>query len=307
MHPVLVVHGGAWYIPDNERSAAIDGCRKAATVGWSRLVQGGSAIDAVEGAVRVLEADPTFDAGCGSYFNRMGDVQMDAIVMDGRALEFGAVAAVNGIAHPVTLARYVMERCEHRLVVGAGAEALADSYGIVRASADQLWGREDPGGWLPPKHTDRSPVRFGDTVGAIAVDRDGNFAVANSTGGTPNKWPGRVGDSPLIGCGVYADNDVGAAAATGSGEDLMRIVISKTACDLMAKGMTAQSAADAVITQLWGRVRGYGGVILVDHQGRIGLSHNTPHMAYAYRTPGSDIVAGVQVGAAVDPSERSNP
>lgn len=306
MHPVLVVHGGAWYIPDNERSAAMEGCRNAVAAGWARLAEGASAIDVVEVAVRVLEDDPTFDAGCGSYFNRLGDVQMDAIVMDGRTLDFGAVAAIRGIAHPVTLARYVMERCEHRLIVGEGAEALADAYGIARASTDQLWGREAPGGWLPSQSAHTTPVRFGDTVGAIAVDRGGNFAVANSTGGTPNKWPGRVGDSPLIGCGVYADNEVGAAAATGSGEDLMRIVTSKTACDFLAEGLAAQDAADSVIGRLWNRVRGYGGVILVDRQGEIGLAHNTPNMAYAYRTPDSDIVAGAEVHSPLEPDGRTS-
>jgi beta-aspartyl-peptidase (threonine type) len=300
VHPVLVVHGGAWYIPEEERSAAMAGCRKAVAAGWARLVEGASAVDAVEVAVRILEDDPTFDAGRGSYFNRMGDVQMDAMIMDGRTLDFGAVAAVGTVVHPVTLARRVMERCEHRLIVGDGAEALADSYGLSRISPDQPWGREDPGGWLPPKHAQPTPVRFGDTVGAIAVDSEGNIAVANSTGGTPNKWPGRVGDSPLVGCGVYADNEVGAAAATGSGEDLMRIVISKTACDLMAEGLTAQDAADTVIAKLWGRVQGYGGVILIDRLGRVGLAHNTPNMAYACRSASSDVVAGLEIASVAD-------
>jgi beta-aspartyl-peptidase (threonine type) len=295
VHPVLVVHGGAWYITEEEQTAAITGCREAVEAGWTSLVRGASAVDVVETSVRILEDDPTFDAGRGSYFNRVGDVQMDAILMDGRTLEFGAIAAVRNVAHPITLARYVMERCEHRLIVGEGAEALAESYDMDPVSKDIQWGREDPGGWLPPKHTLPSTVRFGDTVGAIAIDSDGNVAVATSTGGTPNKWPGRVGDSPLIGCGAYADNLVGAAAATGSGEDLMRIVTSKTACDLMAGGLTAQEAADVVIAKLWERVRGYGGVILVDRQGGIGLAHNTPNLAYAYRSFASDIVVGVEI------------
>jgi beta-aspartyl-peptidase (threonine type) len=251
----------------------------------------------VEVAVRVLEDDPVFDAGCGSYLNSAGDIQMDAIIMDGQTLDFGAIAAVRDVAHPVTLARYVMERCDHRLIVGEGAETLARSYGVEPASPDQLWGREDPGGWVPPSQGRHSAMRFGDTVGAIALDGKGNVAVATSTGGTPNKWPGRVGDSPLIGCGAYADNKIGAAAATGSGEALMRIVTSKTACELMAGGLTAQDAADAVLRQLWDRVRGYGGVILVDRTGGVGLAHNTPHMAYAYRTSKSvDVTAGVRIG-----------
>ncbi len=136
--------------------------------------------------------------------------------------------------------------------------------------------------------------RLGDTVGAVALDRDGHLAVATSTGGTPDKWPGRVGDSPLVGCGGYADDEAGAAAATGSGEALMRIVTSKTAVDFMAAGQSAQEAADQAIARLWGRVRGYGGVILIDREGRVGLAHNTPNLAHAYIVTGQEMVAGVE-------------
>lgn len=312
-YPVIIVHGGAWYIRDRDVEGHTAGCREAALVGWELLKGGAPAVDAVEAAVRVLEDNPAYDAGRGSYLNSAGRVQLDAIVMDGRTLDFGAVAAVERIRNPVSLARLVMERSEHRFVVGAGAEALAESYGVRLCDPDDLLGRINEGSWSPPRYRivtdptaegglihaavdppDLTVVQgAGDTVGAVALDVSGRLAVATSTGGTPDKWPGRVGDSPLVGCGAYADDTAGAVAATGVGEALMRIVTSKTAVDMMAEGLAAQEAADAVIGKLWERVRGYGGVILIDRRGRVGLAHNTPNLAYAYVLPGQSVVAGV--------------
>jgi beta-aspartyl-peptidase (threonine type) len=292
--PVIIVHGGAWYVPDNQRDAYIGGCRQAAAAGWDLLQAGAPALDAVEAAVRILEDDPTYDAGRGSYFNRDGQVELDAIMMDGRALDFGAVAAVQHVRHPISLARMVLERCEHSFVVGPGAEALAASWGVPRCDPADLLGVHDAGGWSPPA----LPFGPGDTVGAAALDRDGNLVVGTSTGGTPDKWPGRVGDSPLVGCGAYADNLIGAAAATGSGEALMRIVTSKAAVDLMGAGLAAQAAADAVIARLWDRVRGYGGVIMIDKRGSVGLAHNTPNLSFAYVTEEGGMVSGVEAGDA---------
>lgn len=285
--PVIVVHGGAWFIPEGGRLAFIGGCRRAALAGWSRLDAGASALDAVEAAVRVLEDDPTFNAGRGSHFNRVGDVEMDAIVMDGRTLDLGAVAAVQRVLHPVSLARLVLERSEHNFIVGQGAQAFAREMGVSLCEPVALMGTSGIEGW--------SPLAAADTVGAVALDMAGNLAAADSTGGTAGKWPGRVGDSPLVGSGVYADNASGAAAATGHGEALMRIVISKTACDQIAAGQPAQGAANSVIRQLYERVGGYGGIILVDREGRIGLAHNTPNMAYAYVVPGQEVVGGAEI------------
>lgn len=292
--PVIVVHGGAWYIPDHLRADYCDGCRRAALEGWSVLQKASAALDAVEAAVRVLEDDVTFDAGRGSYLNQAGEVEMDAIIMDGRTLNLGAVAAVQQVRHPITLARRVLDLPAHSFVVGRGAEALAWEMGIPRCSPDELQGKaespNDDDAWLPPGFDLPS-----DTVGAVALDEEGNLAVATSTGGTPNKLPGRVGDSPLVGCGAYADNDVGAAVATGWGERLMRIVTSKTACDLLAQGASSQEAADAVIALLESRAKGYGGVIILDREGNLGLAHNTPHMSYAYLLPGQQVVCGAAV------------
>ncbi len=302
--PTLIVHGGAYDIPTESHQAHTDGCRSAAEAGWAILAGGGSALEAVEAAVRVMEDDPTFDAGHGSFFNAIGEVELDAIIMDGRDLNFGSVAAVQRVQHPITLARLVMTESEHAMLAGTGAEAFAREHGVPvfpvmkllteremeRWKAAHAGGR--PQGWTPFGTAPSSLPS--DTVGAVALDTDGNLAAATSTGGTFNKTPGRVGDSPLVGCGAYADNRTGAASATGLGEALMKIVTSKTACDLIAQGMTAQEAADAAITVLAKRTTGEGGLIVLDHAGRIGVAHNTPYIAHAYVTVGGEIVTGIE-------------
>jgi len=221
------------------------------------------------------------DAGRGSYFNRLGVAQMDAIIMDGRSLNFGAVAAVEGVLHPISLARAVMERSEHSFIVGRGAEEFARSLGIAFAAPGELLGKAgEPD----------APGAPTDTVGAVALDLNGDFAVATSTGGIADKWPGRVGDSPLVGCGGYADNLTGAASATGVGEMLMRIVTTKTACDMLGCGMSAQDAAAAVIRLLAERTGGEGGIILIDREGRVGVAHNSRDMAHAYISGDRELV-----------------
>ena len=287
--PVMVVHGGAWFVPKENREEAVAVCRRAAAEGWARLEAGASAVDAVEAAIHILEDAPIFDAGRGSYFNRAGHIEMDAMMMDGRTLTVGAVAAVRQIRHPITLARKVMAYPDFNFLVGEAAKDFAAEQGMRVCDPAELMGRHDVGEWSPPKPPPS------DTVGAVAMDLEGNLAVGTSTGGTPNKYPGRVGDSPLVGSGGYADNLTGAASATGAGEALMRIVTSKTACDLIAAGKSAQEAADAVIRLLHERVYGYGGIILIDREGRVGLAHNTPHLSYAYRLPGQEIIAGVKL------------
>ncbi len=292
-HCALVIHGGAWYIPPRLEEAFRNGCQQAAQVGWAILERGGSALDAVEAAVRLLEDDPTFNAGRGIYYNQAGELELDAILMDGRTLRFGAVAAVQRVRHPISLARLVLERTPHHMLVGPGAQRFAQEQGIPLCDPAELlgkWDREDSDEyWAPPV------TPGGDTVGAVALDSAGNVAVATSTGGTPGKLPGRVGDSPLVGCGAYADNACGAAGTTGWGEPLMRIVASKTACDFLRQGMTAQAAATALIALLSERVGGYGGVIIVDRLGRVGLAHNTPHMAYAFISTTLPLTAGVKI------------
>ncbi len=289
----LVVHGGAWYIPPRLEEAFRAGCERAARAGWEILQHGGAALDAVEAAVRVLEDDPTFNAGRGICYNQAGELELDAIIMDGRTLRFGAVAAVQRILNPITLARRVLEHSPHHMLVARGAERFAQEQGIPLCDPAELLGKvDDPTSdeyWTPPT------VPAGDTVGAVALDQAGHVAVATSTGGTPNKFPGRVGDSPLVGCGAYADDECGAAGTTGWGEPLMRIVASKTACEFLRQGMAPQAAAEALITLLRSRVGGYGGVIIVDRYGQVGLAHNTPHMAYALVSHALPLTAGIRV------------
>ena len=296
--PTIIVHGGAYDIPMDTHEAVLAGCRQAAQAGWAILAHGGSALDAVEAAVRVMEDDPAFDAGVGSYLNAAGQVELDAIVMDGRDLSFGAVAAVQCVRNPVTLARLVMAQSGHAMLVGAGAETFAHECGLPLCPPEELWVGRELERWQTWNARGHAHAQSGtipsDTVGAVALDAAGNLAAATSTGGTFNKLPGRVGDSPLVGCGAYADNRSAAASATGLGEALMKVVISKTACDLVARGMAAQEAADAAIALLAERTTGTGGLIVLDRLGRVGIAHSTPHIAYASVAAGGEASAGVE-------------
>ncbi len=284
--PALVVHGGAWDIPPHLYQDCRDGCREAAQSGWAVLAGGGSALDAVEHAVLVLEDDSTFDAGRGAVLNSAGEIELDAIIMDGSNLDVGAVIGVKYVSNPISLARLVMIQSQHAVLAGEGAEAFAAEQKQTRVpNSDHVIAREQER-WLRHRNTeDGAPGSLAGTprgtVGAVALDAAGDLAVATSTGGTFYKRPGRVGDSPLVGCGAYADNHSGAVSATGQGESLMKVVISKSVCDLMWGGMSAQDAAEAGIALLERRTGGRGGLIVVGRRGDIGIAHNTSHLAYA--------------------------
>lgn len=296
--PMLLVHGGAWEIPEDAHQAHVAGCKRAAEAGWAILADGGSALDAVEVAVRLMEDNPTFNAGHGSSLNARGEVELDAIIMDGRDLNLGAVAAVQRVRNPVALARLVMRESEHAFLVGSGAEAFARDQGVPICFpqellvGEELKQREE----LQAGRAPRPPQHFMSpgTVGAVALDRQGNMAAATSTGGTQNKLPGRVGDSPLVGCGAYADNQA-AASATGEGEALMKVVICKTACDLVMRGHTPQEAAEVAVAVLAERTgEGHGGLIVMDRRGQSGIAHNTSYIAYAVATAGGQVDAGIR-------------
>ncbi len=300
--PTLIVHGGSGDIPVEMHPAYVEGCRQAADIGRAVLARGGSALEAVEVAVRTMEDDPTFDAGRGSFLNAAGEVELDAIIMDGRDLNFGAVAVVQHVPNPVTLARLVMTECEHVMLAGAGAEAFARQHGLplcpnwklVVEREVERWQQETGFFRKQSGKTPVSPPPVSDTVGAVALDADGNLATATSTGGRFNKLPGRVGDSPIVGCGAYADNQTGAVSATGEGEFLMRIIASKTACDFIAQGMNAQEAADATIALLAERTSGSGGLIVLDRQGRTGIAHNASYIAHAIVTADGKVASGIE-------------
>jgi len=295
MSYALIVHGGAWAIPDAEVAAHQDGCRRARAAGWQVLEQGGSALDAVEAAVRLLEDDPAFDAGFGSVLNRDGVVELDAAIMAGEKLRSGAVAAVRRVRNPITLARRVLES-QVILLAAEGAERFAEANGIPLCDPAALIVERERERWvalLPQSNmqaqdafitrNDQLRAQPGDTVGAVALDRWGQLAAGTSTGGTANKLPGRVGDSPLIGCGLYADNQTGGCSSTGWGESIIKVVLAKTATDLIAMHADPMAAAQAAIAILAQRVGGLGGCVLLDGRGRVGFAFNTPRMAYAYR------------------------
>lgn len=277
----IIVHGGAGNDFDDRVDVFERGVTRSVQAGWSILKNGGTALDAVEAAVRVMEDDPTFDAGTGSYLNTAGEVEMDAFIMDGATLNNGAVAGIQRVKNPISVARIVMEHTPHSLFVGTGAETLARQFGVpvcpmeelVAGSSSHLQGEDLLAGMKPQGL---------DTVGAIALDESGSIAAAISTGGTNEKMPGRVGDSPLIGCGAYADGLLGAACGTGRGEDLMKILFAKTALDRMASGLNPQEAADSILATLNERVQGEGGIILMNMRGEVGSAYNTHHMVHAW-------------------------
>jgi beta-aspartyl-peptidase (threonine type) len=314
--PVLLVHGGAWAIPADAAAAHESGVRNALEAGYDILSLGGSALDAVEAAVSVLEDDPTLDAGRGSFLTSDGRVQLDALLMDGGRMKAGGVACVERLRNPIQAARLVLEKSPHVYFVGPGAEQFAHSHGMIlidnaelvldrererltQAQARQAAGfADDTFSGLEddkdPATAIASSMNSHDTVGAVALDSDGNLAAATSTGGTLNKTPGRVGDSSLIGCGCYADNLSAAVSLTGWGEPIMKLVLGKWATDRVANGTAPELAAREAISYLYNRLGGHGGIILLGPDGRFGFAHNTPAMAWGLATP-----AGLHTGLTI--------
>jgi beta-aspartyl-peptidase (threonine type) len=287
----LVIHGGAWNIPDELVDAHRHGVHQALKVGWGILSKGGSAVDAVEASIKYMEDDETFDAGRGSFINAAGEVELDASIMNGKSFRAGAVAAVQNVRNPISLARSVMEESELVLLVGIGATRFAREHGIPTCRPDDLITNRELERWreaqrkghqLTKEVFRRKKVPVG-TVGAVALDRGGTVASGTSTGGTPNKYPGRVGDAPLIGAGTYADNAIGGVSTTGWGESMIKVVLAKTVIDFIQKfDGDVEKAANEGIKVLARKAEGYGGVIALTRGGEIGVSFNTPRMARAY-------------------------
>ena len=268
--PVIVVHGGATVFDEKYHNAILTAVKRSAEKGMRTLEKGGSALDAVEAAVWVLEETNLFTAGLGACKNRDGEIELDAIIMDGNRLESGAVMAVRDIAHPISLARYVLDRTSNFQVAGDGAyklyeHMLADGYRTESSS----------------KRTEIVPIaKDCDTVGALAIDERGRIASAASTSGWPGKLPGRVGDSPIIGAGVYA-NDVAGASCTGKGEQILRITMGRMAVFHVEQGMSVYQAAEIVMSELRQKTAGEAGLILADKMGNVAISFDTPHMPVA--------------------------
>jgi len=287
--PAIAVHGGAFDIAPPDHVLHREGCLVAARAGWQVLDDGGSALDAVEHAVRELEGSGIFGAGRGSALSEEGFIELDAGMMDGARLQVGSVTSVRGVPHAITLARRVLES-PFAVFTGNGAYQFAERSGVETCDPDDLVSGHERALWEERRaHPDPNWVEtmFGhDTVGAIALDRAGDLAAGTSTGGMPYKPAGRVGDSPFIGAGLYADNLTGAASTSGHGERIIPVVLSKTAADLMGRGLDPQAAAERALATL-DRVRGRGGLITLDRQGRIGIAWNTPAMAFALRPAGA--------------------
>ncbi len=305
--PILLVHGGAWAIPDDMLEAHEQGVFDALQAGYSLLERGASAVDAVEAAVSRMEDDVTFDAGRGSFLTRDGRVQLDALLMDGATLRAGGVACVERLRNPIQAARLVLDESPHVYFVGAGAEEFAQAHGMALVDNSELvlerervrlaeaQAKERAG--VPDstfagddnankRKTGETAAGFDshDTVGAVALDAEGRIAAGTSTGGTLNKAPGRVGDSSLIGCGCYADNASAAVSLTGWGEPMMKLVLGKWATDRVLAGESPEQVAPEAIAYLYRRLGGHGGIILLAPDGRYGVAHNTPRMAWGVCT-----------------------
>ncbi len=320
MKPSLIVHGGAWDIPDEAVEACHAGCRQALEAGWAVLSGGGAALDAVEAAIVVLEDEPVFDAGYGSHLNLDGRVECDAIVMNGETLRAGAVAALQRVPNPIRLARAVLEHCPHMMLVAEGAERFAKENSIELCDPEELVSEAEREAWRRCSQDTHAAAHHRGheqgTVGAVAIDRQGKLFAATSTGGTCCKLPGRVGDSPLIGCGCYADSTAGGVSCTGYGEAIMKIVMAKTATDLLRSGNstlcvaetsrdsthpvthscdqdTAMHVAREAVHLLAKRTQATGGLILLDCAGNPGFAFNTPRMAYGYVAPDGSLFTAV--------------
>jgi L-asparaginase / beta-aspartyl-peptidase len=285
-HYAIIVHGGAHRIEPADWEANKAGCRSAALVGFEILKQGGSALEAVEKAINLMEDNPIFDAGLGSYLNQDGVVQLDAGLMDGQNLRIGAVAAVEELKNPISLARYLLS-CEHSFFAGKGAELFARQNGFSLCPNKELITQREYQRWLEYRRAENKDLvadefeRGNGTVGAVALDSLGNIVAGSSTGGTLFKPAGRIGDTPLPGCGYFADNKLGGASSTGHGESIIRVQLSRTAVDLAAS-LPAAAACRAAVAILHERTKGFGGVIMIDHRGQIGFAGNTPNMVVAY-------------------------
>ena len=325
-------------MPDDAVAAHEDGLRNALSAGWDVLARDGSALDAVQAAITVMEEDDTFDAGRGSFLTRDGRVQLDALMMSGADLRAGGVACVERLRNPIQAARLVLERSPHVYFVGSGAENFAEEHGLALIDNTELViarertrlqhfqiaeaaglpdttfagsaptpARSDAADRTPNGTPDGPPDEVGvgeaiehglptelqfldptlhshDTVGAVALDASGDLAAGTSTGGTLSKSPGRVGDSSLIGCGCYADNESAAVSLTGWGEPIMKLVLGKWTTDRVAAGSSPQQAAADAIAYLHRRLGGHGGIIVLGPDGRLGLAHNTPRMAWGWAT-----------------------
>lgn len=269
--PVIIVHGGAGALREEHIETVLTGCRDAALAGWHVLDTGGASLDAVVAAVTVLEDNPTFNAGTGATLNAEGKVQLDASIMQGAGLKAGAVAAVERVRNPIQLARKVLEDGRHVLLVAIGAERFAHVQGMSEC---------DPAALITDRQRRLWKKKHG-TVGCVALDSNGRLAAGTSTGGLLGALPGRVGDSPQIGSGTYA-NDIGGVSCTGIGEDIIRVVLAKTTVDLLGTGYDSATAARQALESFERQTQGEAGLVVIDRHGNVGFARNAQHMPVAW-------------------------
>ncbi len=282
----IVVHGGAGSVADDAIEAHQRGCLDAAEVGGRLLAAGGTALDAVQRAVEALENNPLYNAGRGASLTDAGTVELDASIMSGDALKAGAVCSLPPFRNPIAIARQVLEAGGPVLYSDRGAERFAVDRGFSRATDNDLITDKARARWEIARKSGQIVGFAGGTVGAVALDSKGHVAAATSTGGSMNKPRGRVGDSPLIGAGTYADDEAGSASNTGDGEAVIRLCLAKEACALMKAKTLPETAARQAITLLGERGVGSGGIILVDPNGRMGLARSTKSMSWGAMSAG---------------------
>ena len=288
----IVIHGGAGnispaHIPPERAEAIATKLHEVLEMGMSILEKGGSSLDAVEGVIRMMEDSPLFNAGKGAVFTHEGRNELDASIMDGETLMAGAVAGVGDIKNPISAARIVMEKSPHVLLTGAGASRFVSRNGaeIVDSSyfyTERRWEQLQ-------RQLNKAEVEKYGTVGCVALDRNGNLAAGTSTGGMTNKRYGRIGDSPIIGAGNYANNNSCGVSATGHGEFFIRYTVAHDISALMQyRGLSVAEAARTVIHEKLKEAGGSGGVICMDRQGHISMEFNTAGMLRAFATAGGD-------------------
>ncbi|XP_013106245.2 probable isoaspartyl peptidase/L-asparaginase CG7860 [Stomoxys calcitrans] len=324
IQPILLIHGGAGFITDARVPGKLEGMKKALRSAIDHLVppnakENGNALDAVEAAVRAMECDENFNAGYGSCLNLDGKAEVEASIMEGEKLRAGCVTLLRDILHPISVARYVMQKTPHTFLGGPAAQKFALVHGFEQMAdgslvtddarralqefkdrqakgLDTLFARTE----LDAQQNKDSVGESGSTVGAVAIDAKGNIAVATSTGGITGKLTGRIGDTPLLGCGTYADNHVGGVSTTGHGETIMRFNLAqKILAKIQYENKSAQQATMEACKEMTERLTGTGGAITIDAKGNIGIYWTSLRMAYAY-IKGSKLVYGINHGEEFD-------
>jgi len=290
----VLVHGGAGDVPDESLAGHIDGASIAASRAAAVLRAGGSGLDAAQQAVEALEDDSRFNAGTGACLNAAGKLELDAAIMEGEDLRAGAVCVLPAFRHPIAVARAVLDARQHVLYAGPGAQAFAEANGFRAANEQEMITEASKDRLVRLREGKVDANWAGGTVGVVVRDARGTVVAATSTGGKVGKAPGRVGDSPLLGAGTYADNAAGACSNTGDGEAFMRVCLAKTAIEWLRTGMNPDDAARAAIHYVLERAGGTGGMILIDRLGRLGWARSTRTMTWAAASEGWD---GVRSGA----------